>query len=195
MRFDIYALYLFLKEIQLLMKKFFIALMICIASICGFSSCDTITFAASTPYGYDDYRDNIVIRDNVCYIYCENPSISLLSTLRIIDGYYYYPYYNRNIRVEFPMWYSWSPYRHFYYDGGRVMWRDRVRYNHDAFRRNYKYIDYRQYPIPRYPKYNNPIDIMHRRNVGKPQNPQNRIGGSFGNMRKIPNDNHFGGRR
>lgn len=177
------------------MKKFFIALMICFASICTFSSCDTITYAASTSYGYDDYVDNVVIRNNVCYVYYENPTITFLNTLKIIDGYYYYWYTDRYIPVYFPRWYSWSPYRHFYYNGGRVMWRDRIHYNHDAFRRDYRYPDYRQYPNSRYPKYNSPTDVMNMRKVGKPQNQQNRMGGSFGNMRKTPNNNHFGGRR
>lgn len=169
------------------MKKFFISLFVCISSICFLGSCDTMTYASS-------YRDNedIIIRNGICYVYYENPSTTFLNTLRINDGSYYYWYANQYIPVYFPRWYDWSPYRSFYFNGNRWLWRDRIGYNHDAFRKKYVYPDFRQYPYKRTP--NHSMNSMRRRNVSIPTPPQKRIGGNFGNMRKTPNNN-FGRRR
>ena len=172
------------------MKKFIISFIVCLSSIFLLGSCDTMTYATSTSYGYSD---DIIVRNGVCYIYYENPTTTFLNTLHIIDGSYYYWHSDRYIPVYFPRWHDWSPYRHSYFNGNRWLWKDRVVYNHDAFRKRFAYPDFRRHPYKMNPRPT--INFMRRKNISIPNPPQKRIGGSFGNMRRIPNNNHFGGRR
>lgn len=93
--------------------------------VCTFMSCIATNFVDST---YDTYNDenNVVINENVCYVYYANPTVEFLNTLHIVNGSYYYWSSNRYIPVVFPRWNSWSPNRYFYYDKGKWLWRDRV---------------------------------------------------------------------
>ena len=126
------------------MKKLFTISLFCVVALATFTSCATASVAYDeiySPHYYDD--ENIVVVDNICYVYYENPTTVFLNTLYLIDGAYYYWYFDRYIPVIFPRWYAWSPHRYFYFHENRWMWRDRIHYNHADYRRTHHWKDYR----------------------------------------------------
>lgn len=175
------------------MKRFFISLIVCIAFVYTFTSCDTITYTTTPSYASEEYYDNIVVRDETCYVYYDMPSITFLNSLHIIDGYFYYWHINRYIPVHFPRWNDWKPYRYYYYNSGRLEWRDGMRCNNDAFRKKNAHPKFISYQSHR--KRNQPIDVMRRKNISIPKQSHNQIKSKFGKLRKIPHNGNFGGRR
>lgn len=191
-------------------------ILLVLAIICSLSSCVT-TSTIDTSYEPYDVENNVVINDNVCYVYYTNPSTLFLNSLHIVDGAYYYWYTDRYIPVVFPRWEVWSPHRYFYYDRNRWVWRDRFHYDHNRYRREHHWVDYRKQPhrmIPNTVGYSPSIF-----NNGRPQQrfgkqidrPMNKGGRSritqpnisFGNgsrssfqpQERGNGSGHFGGRR
>lgn len=189
-----------------------------LAIICSLSSCVT-TSAIDTSYEPYNVENNVVVNDNVCYVYYTNPTTLFLNTLHIVDGAYYYWYVNRYIPVVFPRWEVWSPYRFFYYDRNHWVWRDRFHYDHNRYRREQHWMDYRKPSHRMIP--NNPRQRPNTHNNNK--RPNTRVGTqnrrtmntnngirprqtnrSFGDGARRPTMNasqrnnsgsHFGGRR
>ena len=116
---------------------------ICLFTLTCFSSCVT-TKAVDISYHPYDLEKNLVVENNICYVYYTNPTTLFLNSLYVIDGAYYYWHIDKYIPVVFPCWEVWSPYRFFYYDKNRWMWRDRYRYNHMEYRKNQHWRDYRR---------------------------------------------------
>ena len=116
---------------------------ICLFTLTCFSSCVT-TKAVDISYHPYDLEKNLVVENDICYVYYRNPTTLFLNTLYVIDGAYYYWHIDKYIPVVFPCWEAWSPYRFFYYDKNRWMWRDRYRYNHMEYRKNQHWRDYRR---------------------------------------------------
>lgn len=102
---------------------------------------------SSNAYGYND--ENVIVVGDTCYVYYSEPTTAFLNTLHIIDGAYFYWYADRYVPVVFPLWRNWSPYRYFYYEHNRWLWRDRISYNHWRYRRTHPWIDYRKPNRPR----------------------------------------------
>ena len=116
---------------------------ICLFTLTCFSSCVT-TKAVDISYHPYDLENNLVVENDICYVYYTNPTTLFLNTLCVIDGAYYYWHIDKYIPVVFPCWEVWSPYRFFYYDKNRWMWRDRYRYNHIEYRKTQHWRDYRR---------------------------------------------------
>lgn len=189
------------------MKKIILLATVCICILFGFTSCLTATQA----YGYSYGNENdIVVVGDTCYVYYRNPTNEFLNTLHVVDGYYFYWAVDRYIPVIFPYWNVWSPYRHFYYNSNRWMWRDRFHYNHFNYRMNHRWMDYRKPPQHRYnrppmrPNNNHNIGgFPPQRKVAPPRNNGNFNRGGFNNRpqtrgsstRVTVNRGHFGGRR
>lgn len=125
------------------MKK--IILFIAVIATVMFTCVSCVTAQAfDTTYHPYDLENNLVVENDICYVYYTNPTTLFLNTLHIIDGAYYYWCVNKYIPVIFPNWSVWSPHRYFYYDRNRWAWRDRYHYNHEEYRRNQHWIDYRK---------------------------------------------------
>lgn len=154
------------------MKRFVNFLIIGAFALIALGSCGTSVGISAPYYSYDEVGDNVVVRDGVCYVYYDNPSIDFLNTLRFVNGSYYYWYSNRYVPVEFPRW---------------------NRFKHDAYRRDYRYRYYK--PKPQRRNFTPFKGFYNNKNF----RPNNRRKSSFGNMRRIPNTvNHRpigGGRR
>ena len=116
---------------------------ICLFTLTCFSSCVT-TKAVDISYHPYDLENNLVVENDICYVYYTNPTTLFLNTLYVIDGTYYYWHIDKYIPVVFPCWEAWSPYRFFYYDRNRWRWRDRYHYNHMEYRKNQHWRDYRK---------------------------------------------------
>lgn len=160
------------------MKKIvlFIALFATVIFTC--TSCVTAQTFDTTYHPYD-LEDNLVIENDVCYVYYTNPTTLFLNSLHIIDGAYYYWNVNKYIPVIFPKWEVWSPHRYFYYDRNRWLWRDRYHYNHEQYRRNQHWIDHRKPHHPNVsPTPHKPRPHQHFNNRHQPNN-----------MRSVPNRN------
>lgn len=191
-------------------------ILLVLAIICSLSSC-VATSAIDTSYTPYDVENNIVVNDNICYVYYTHPSTLFLNSLHIVDGAYYYWYSDRYIPVVFPRWEVWSPHRFFYYDRNRWAWRDRFQYDHNRYRREHHWVDYRRQPhrmipntVRRVPNTFNNSRPQQR--FGRPSDrPQNNINRnhisqpnrSFGNdsrpsfhpSQRGIGSGHFGGRR
>lgn len=128
------------------MRKLLTTMAICLLTVTCFSSCVT-TKAVDISYHPYDLERNLVVENDICYVYYTNPTTLFLNSLYVIDGAYYYWYIDKYIPVVFPCWEVWSPYRFFYYDKNRWMWRDRCRYNHMEYRKNQHWRDYRKLSI------------------------------------------------
>lgn len=116
-------------------------ILVMVTMLFTFTSCVTSAMA----YGINGYDNDVVVVDNVCYVYYTNPTTAFLNTLHIIDGSYYYWYSNRYVPVIFPRWEVWSPHRFFYYKRGSWMWRNRHQnYNHFEYRRTQHWVDHRR---------------------------------------------------
>lgn len=147
------------------MKKFTLLLICGIMSLMLCTSC----IASARAYDYDEI-ENVVVADEVCYVYYTNPTTLFLNSLHIINGAYYYWHTNRYIPVVFPCWEVWSPHRFFYYDKNHWAWRDRYHgYNHLEYRRGQCWVDYRRSNI-RHPNIIRPNRIT----PIKPQSNANR---------------------
>ena len=125
------------------MRKLLTTMAICLFTVTCLSSCVT-TQAMDISYHPYDLERNLVVENNVCYVYYRNPTTLFLNSLHVIDGAYYYWYIDKYIPVLFPYWEVWSPHRFFYYDRNRWMWRDRYRYSHIEYRKNQHWRDYRR---------------------------------------------------
>lgn len=125
------------------MRKLLTTMAICLFTVTCFSSCVT-TKAVDISYHPYDLERNLVVENDICYVYYTNPTTLFLNSLYVIDGAYYYWHIDKYIPVVFPCWEVWSPYRFFYYDKNRWMWRDRYRYNHMEYRKNQHWRDYRR---------------------------------------------------
>lgn len=128
---------------------------ICLLTVTCFSSCVT-TKAVDISYHPYDLERNLVVENDICYVYYTNPTTLFLNSLYVIDGAYYYWYIDKYIPVVFPCWEVWSPYRFFYYNKNRWMWRDRYRYNHMEYRKNQHWRDYRRPNIQPRPRTHRP---------------------------------------
>lgn len=141
------------------MRKLLTTIAVCLFTVTCFSSCVT-TKAVDISYHPYDLERNLVVENDICYVYYTNPTTLFLNSLYVIDGAYYYWYIDKYIPVVFPCWEVWSPYRFFYYNKNRWMWRDRYRYNHIEYRKNQHWRDYRRpsiQPRPRTHRPNNNI--------------------------------------
>jgi hypothetical protein len=178
------------------MKKVFLILLFS----CILTSCIT-TSGFDELYAPYEVENNIVVNDDVCYVYYTNPTTSFLNTLHVVNGAYYYWYVDRYIPVVFPRWDAWRPNRFFYYDRNRWLWKDRTYYDHNKYRREHRYGDFRK-PFnkikqPRINRTNNkppkrissPTTRIIRRTT--PQN--NRPNSSFGTRRSTNNGSRSGG--
>ena len=123
------------------MKKYIESFIVCITILLGFTSCIDLQ-------AYDD--NNIVIVNDVCYVYYTRPTTLFLNSLYVIDGAYYYRYTDRYIRVVFPNWNVWTPNRYFYYERDRWLYRDRYNYNNNNYRRDEPWSYYRGQQPPIY---------------------------------------------
>lgn len=151
------------------MRKLLLAMVVCLFSLTCFSSC--VTTAHAYDYDYHPYNEseNVVVVDEICYVYYTNPTTLFLNSLHIIDGAYYYWHTNRYIPVVFPYWEVWSPHRFFYYDRNHWTWRDRHHgYNHLEYRRSQHWVDHRK------PK---PHHVYHQRphQNTKPHQPSHNV--------------------
>lgn len=189
------------------MKKIILFATVCFCILCSFTSCITTAQAYDYPYSNGN---NVIVVGDTCYVYYQNPTNDFLNTLRVIDGYYFYWSINRYIPVVFPYWDAWSPYRYFYHNSNRWMWRDRVHYNHFNYRQNHRWMDYRRPPQNRYNRppmrpnnnFNRGGKFTPQRRATQPRN-HNYNRGSFNNRphprgsstRVTVNRGHFGGRR
>ena len=125
------------------MRKLLTTIAVCLFTVTCFSSCVT-TKAVDISYHPYDLENNLVVENDICYVYYTNPTTLFLNSLYVIDGAYYYWHIDKYIPVVFPCWEVWSPYRFFYYDKNKWMWRDRYRYNHIEYRKNQHWRDYRR---------------------------------------------------
>lgn len=171
-----------------------------------FTSCIT-TSGLNELYTSYDVENDIVVSDDVCYVYYTNPTTSFLNTLHIVNGAYYYWYVDRYIPVVFPRWNAWSPNRFFYYDRNRWLWRDRFHYDHNKYRREHRWGNFRK-PFnrttqPRINRTNNKppkqISSPTNRTIRRVTPPNNRPNSSFGARRSFNNGSRssgsFGSRR
>lgn len=114
------------------MKKYIESFIVCMTILFGFTSCiDLQAFDDIYQPYYND--NNIVIVNDVCYVYYTTPTTLFLNSLYVIDGRYYYRYTDRYIRVVFPNWREWSPNRYFYYKRDRWLWKLRSNYNYNDY--------------------------------------------------------------
>lgn len=171
-----------------------------------FTSCITTSGLDElyTPY---DVENEIVVSDDVCYVYYTNPTTSFLNTLHIVNGAYYYWYVDRYIPVVFPRWNAWSPNRFFYYDRNRWLWRDRFHYDHNKYRREHRWGNFRKSfnrtTQPRINRTNNKppkqISSPTNRTIRRVTPPNNRPNICFGARRSFNNGSRssgsFGSRR
>lgn len=131
------------------MKKYIESFIVCITILLGLTSCiDLQAFDDIYQPYYND--NNIVIVNDVCYVYYERPTTLFLNSLYVNDGRYYYHYADRYIRVVFPNWDVWSPNRYFYYEIDRWLYRDRYNYNNNNYRRDEPWSYYRGQQPPIY---------------------------------------------
>lgn len=163
------------------MKKILLITLLFISGLFMLTSCIS---AQTYRYSYDPYdvEHNLVVMNNVCYVYYTNPTTLFLNSLRIVDGAYYYRHNNHYIPVVFPNWAIWSPHRFFYYEKNKWMWRNRFNYNHNEYRRTHHWIDYRK------PNRHQNYKPNHQR----PHNLNNRPSHNKPNYQVKP---HRGGRR
>lgn len=136
------------------MKKYIESFIVCITILLGFTSCIDLQ-------AYDD--NNIVIVNDVCYIYYTRPTTLFLNSLYVIDGAYYYRYTDRYIRVVFPNWNVWTPNRYFYYERNRWLYRERYNYSNNNYRRDEPWSYYRQ-RTQNY-RVTTPTNLYNQRNV------------------------------
>lgn len=174
------------------MKKLFMILFLCVVVMTTCTSCVTTAVAYDDVYSRSDCRDdNVVVVDNVCYVYYENPTTAFLNTLYLIDGAYYYWYLDRYIPVVFPYWYAWSPHRFFYYHNNRWLWRDKIHYNHADYRRTHQWKDYRKPSSTGARRYGSPNSNNRQRGVSgsKTRNMRSTIRGN-GTQRRFSRSNN-----
>ena len=166
------------------MKRILLAL----AIIFSLSSCVT-TSTIDTSYEPYDVENNVIVNDDICYVYYTNPSTLFLNTLYIVDGSYYYWHVDKYIPVVFPRWEAWSPHRYFYYDKNRWAWRDRYHYDHNRYRREHHWIDYRKPSHRMFP--NKPR--QHPNTINNNNNNNRRSTTIFGthNRRQTVNNSRF----
>lgn len=155
-----------------------------IFSLFGLTSC--FSYETMFPLQNEYYGENIVVRDNICYVYYTNPTQSFLNTLRIIDGSYHYYYHGKYLPVEFPRWNMWKPNRFYYYKDNRLMWRERMRIN---YRQNNN-IPMRRDNVPNKPKMDN-----NKGNAPQPQNKFNNRPKNFGTQNNNVRNNTRNGRK
>lgn len=131
------------------MKKYIKSFIVCMTILFGLTSCIDL-------HAFDDiyqpyYNDNnIVIVNDICYVYYTSPTTLFLNSLYVNDGRYYYRYGDRYIRVVFPNWTDWSQDRYFYYERNRWLYRDRYNYNNNNYRRDEPWSYYRGQRTPIY---------------------------------------------
>ena len=145
------------------MKTYIKSFIVYITILFGLTSCIDLQ-------AYDDiyqpyYNDNnIVIVNDVCYVYYTSPTTLFLNSLYVIDGTYYYRYADRYIRVAFPNWNVWSPNRYFYYERDRWLLRDRYNYNNNNYRKDEPWSYYRRQRAQNY-RVTTPTNLYNQRSV------------------------------
>lgn len=131
------------------MKMYIKSFIVYITILFGLTSC--IDLQAFNDIYQPYYNDNnIVIVNDVCYVYYERPTTLFLNSLYVNDGRYYYRYADRYVRVVFPNWTDWTQDRYFYYERNRWQWRDRYNYNNNNYRRDEPWSYYRGQRAPIY---------------------------------------------
>lgn len=114
------------------MKTYIKSFIVYITILFGLTSCIDLQAFDDIYQPYNN-NNNIVIVNDVCYVYYERPTTLFLNSLYVIDGRYYYRYAYRYVRVVFPNWEVWTPNRYFYYERDRWLWKWRSNYNYNGY--------------------------------------------------------------